>query len=231
MTVPPALTVDAGPVLSVWAGEVVYEDAWRWQRRIAEARLAREIGDVLLSLTHDRVYTAGRHANVAANVLGTTGIRVVEVDRGGDVTYHGPGQLVVYPVLRLADRKAARPLVTALETALVRTLASYGVDAAPDPGRPGVWVGRDKVAAIGLRIDRGVTTHGLALNVKPALEDYAGLIPCGIVDGGVTSLARLGVVTTVAEARRRLVGHLAHALGRSLQPATPADLGLVAVAG
>lgn len=227
----PALTRDRGPLLSVWAGEVVYEAALHWQGLLAEARRADEIGDVLLALTHDRVYTAGRHADVATNVLGTTGIRVVQVDRGGDVTYHGPGQLVVYPVLRLADRSAARPLVTALETALVRTLASYGIEGAPDPARPGVWVGRDKVAAIGLRIDRGVSTHGLALNVDPALEDFAGLVPCGITDGGVTSLARLGVVTTLDDARRRLVAHLADVLGRPLQPAGPADLGLVAVAG
>ncbi len=230
MTAAPALTRDRGPVLSVWAGEVVYEDAWRWQRLLAEARRADEIGDVLLALTHDRVYTAGRHADVATNVLGTTGIRVVHVDRGGDVTYHGPGQLVVYPVLRLAEQKAARPLVTALEAALVRTLASYGLDGTPDPVRPGVWVGGDKVAAIGLRIDRGVSTHGLALNVDPALEDFAGLVPCGIVDGGVTSLARLGVATSVEEARRRLVSHLADVLDRPLQPAGTADLGLVAVA-
>ncbi len=213
-------------MLSVWAGEVVYEEALRWQRLLASARAEDAIDDVLLTLTHDRVYTAGRRADVAAHVLGTRDIRVVRTDRGGDVTYHGPGQLVAYPILRLAGSRSVRPYVTALEEAVVRTAASFGIRSAADPRRPGVWVGDDKLAAVGVRVEHGVTHHGLALNVTTDLDDFAGLIPCGIRDGGVCSLRSLGVDTTVEQVRRRLVAALADTLGRPLQPATPADLGL-----
>lgn len=218
------------PAYAVWAGEVRYEQALRWQDLLAKARRADAIDDVLLALTHDRVYTAGRRADVAANVLGTTDIRVVRTDRGGDVTYHGPGQLVVYPVLRLAEARAVRPYVTALEEAVVRTAASYGITAARDPRRPGVWVRDDKLAAIGVRVRGGVTTHGLALNVAPDLADFGGIVACGITDGGVTSLAALGVETTLEQVRLRLLGHLGETLGLALHAASPADLGLTAVA-
>ena len=212
-------------LLSVWAGEVVYEEALRWQLLLAAARSADAIDDVLLTLTHDRVYTAPRHADLAANVLGTRDIRLVPTDRGGDVTYHGPGQLVAYPILRLASSKAVRPYVSALEEAVVRTAAALGVDAVPDPRRPGVWVGDDKLAAVGVRIERGVTRHGLALNVTTDLDDFAGLIPCGIRDGGVCSLASLGVDTDVEQVRRRLVAALGDTLQRTIATASPADLG------
>jgi lipoate-protein ligase B len=217
-------------MLAVWAGEVIYEEALRWQRLLASARAAGEIDDVLLSLTHDRVYTAGRRADVAANVLGTRDIRVVPTDRGGDVTYHGPGQLVVYPILKLGNSRGVRPYVTALEEAIVRTAASFGVAAAPDRRRPGVWVGDDKLAAIGVRVEHGVTRHGLAFNVSTDLDDFTGLVPCGITDGGVCSLRSLGVDTDVEEVRRRLVAHLGDTLRRPLQPARPADLGLMPAA-
>ncbi len=208
----------------------MYEEALRWQGLLAAARADEEIDDVLLTLTHDRVYTAGRRADVARNVLGTRDIRVVSTDRGGDVTYHGPGQLVAYPIVKLADSKAVRPYVRALEEACVRTAASFGVTAAPDPHRPGVWVADQKLAAVGVRISDRVTRHGLAFNVTTDLDDFAGLVPCGIVDGGVCSLSSLGVDTTIEEVRRRLVAHLGDTLGRTIQPASPADLGLVATA-
>jgi lipoyl(octanoyl) transferase len=206
-----------GTLLAVDCGEVIYEEALRWQGLLAAARRDDAIPDVLLTLTHDRVYTAGRRADVARNVLGQSDIRVVETDRGGDVTYHGPGQLVAYPIVKLDHPKAARPFVDALVQACVRTAAEYGIAAAPDPARPGVWVGDDKLAAIGVRIDRGVTSHGLAFNVTTDLTDFAGLIPCGLADAGVCSLASLGVDTTVADVRARLVAHLAYALGRRAQ--------------
>jgi lipoate-protein ligase B len=218
-------------MLSVWCGEVVYEEALRWQRDLAAARLADQIDDVLLTLTHDAVYTAGRHADLAHTVLRDAGIRVVPIDRGGDVTYHGPGQLVAYPIVKLADSKAIRPYVEALVEACARTARSYGLDARPDPARPGVWVGADKIAAVGVRVEHKVTTHGLAFNVAPDLREFsAGIIPCGITDGGVTSLAALGITTTMEQVRRRLVQHLADTLDRPLQPASPADLGLVSAA-
>jgi len=214
-------------LLSVWAGQVVYEEALRWQRLLAEARAVDAVDDVLLTLTHDRVYTAGRHADVARNVLGTSGIRLVRTDRGGDVTYHGPGQLVAYPIVKLAHPLAAREHVGALQQACVLTARSYGIDARTDPERPGIWVGEQKLAAVGVRIKEGVATHGLALNVSLDLADFDGLIPCGIPDRGVCSLASLGVDTTVEQARRRLVAHLGTTLGRRLQPARSADLGLI----
>ncbi len=218
-------------MLSVWAGTVVYEEALRWQRLLAAARAQDAVDDVLLTLVHDRVYTAGRRADVAAHVLGTRAIRLVRTDRGGDVTYHGPGQLVAYPVLRLPHARAVRAHVTALEQACIRTAASYGVAAHTHPARPGVWVGGDKLAAVGIRVLPGaVTTHGLAFNVDPDLGDFAGLVPCGLADAGVCSLRSLGVDATVGQVRRRLVAHLGDTLDRPLAPASPADLGLVPLA-
>ena len=218
-------------MLSVWCGEVVYEQALSWQRQLAEARAADDIDDVLLTLTHDPVYTAGRHADLAHNLLGDVGVRVVEVERGGDVTYHGPGQLVAYPVVKLTDSKAARPYVEALVEACVRTARSYGIAARPDHDRPGVWVGTDKLAAVGVRIANRVTTHGLGFNVDPDLTLFqAGIVPCGISDAGVCSLASLGVAADLEQVRRRLVAHLAETLDRPVHPATPADIGLFATA-
>jgi lipoate-protein ligase B len=214
-------------MLAVDCGEVVYEEALRWQRLLVSARAGGDIDDVLLTLTHDPVYTAGRRADVDRNVLGTRSIRVVEVERGGDVTYHGPGQLVAYPITELAHAKAVRPFVEALEEACVRTAASFGLPARPDRQRTGVWVGGDKLAAIGIKVTGRITSHGLAFNVDPDLADFAGIVPCGISDGGVCSLASLGVDTTLGEVRRRLVAHLGDTLGRQVQPANAADLGLV----
>lgn len=210
----------------VWAGSVVYEEALRWQRLLVAARAEDAIDDVLLTLEHDPVYTAGRHANLARNVLGTTDIRVVPIDRGGDVTYHGPGQLVAYPITKLGHAKAVRPYVAALEHACVCTAADYGITAAPDRRRPGVWVGADKLAAVGVRINGGITSHGLAFNVTTDLDDFRGLVPCGITDGGVCSLRSLGVDATVEDVRTRLVRHLAAALDKQLHPASPTDVGL-----
>jgi lipoyl(octanoyl) transferase len=214
------------PLLAVDSGTVVYEEALRWQRLLVRARQDDEIDDVLLTLEHDPVYTAGRHADLARNLLGTTDIRVVEIDRGGDVTYHGPGQLVAYPIMRLADPKAVRPYVEALESACIEVAASYGIGARADRERTGVWVGEEKLVAIGIRVERGVTSHGLAFNVAPDLSHYAGIVPCGIRDAGVCSLASLGVGATVGEVRNRLVPLLADRLRRTPQPARPVDLGL-----
>ncbi len=216
-------------MLSVWCGEVVYEEALRWQRLLAAARADDTIDDVLLTLTHDSVYTAGRHADLATNLLGDVGVRVVPVERGGDLTYHGPGQLVAYPIVKLADSKAVRLYVEALVEACVSTAKSFGVDARGDAERPGVWVGGDKLAAVGVRVSDKVTTHGLAFNVDLDLALFrAGIVPCGIADAGVCSLASLGIATSMSEVRHRLVSFLGELLQRPLQPATPADLGLAA---
>jgi lipoyl(octanoyl) transferase len=208
---------------------VRYGTALVWQRRLADRRRRGAIPDVALALEHDRVYTAGRHADVAAHVLGTTPIPVVRCERGGDVTYHGPGQLVVYPIVRLAP-KSVRAYVSALEEACVRTAGDFGVRAEADPLRTGVWVGDCKLAAIGIRVGQGVAYHGLAFNVTTDLADFAGIVPCGIADAGVCSLASLGVPVTVAEVRDALLPRLAAALGRELSWTQQAEVGVGATA-
>lgn len=210
------------PLLIADAGEVPYARALAWQDALVARRQAGEGEDVLLLLSHPPVYTAGAHADVEANLTGARpDIPVVRIDRGGDLTYHGPGQVVAYPILRLAQRGAAKAHVTALEQALIETAAASGVTTGRREGYPGVWVDGSppqKLAAIGVRITRGVSKHGVALNVDPDMADFDGIIPCGITDGGVTSLARLGVVTTPAEVAGILGDRLARALGREPVP-------------
>lgn len=199
-------------------GEIVYEEALAWQRDLWRRRVDGAVGDVVLTLTHDPVYTAGRHADLTRNLLsGDTSVRLVEVERGGDVTYHGPGQLVAYPIVKLASSKDVRGFVDALLEACRATAAAYGVHAHVDHERPGVWVGSDKLAAVGVRVDRRVTFHGLAFNVDCDLDQFrAGIVPCGIRDGGVCSLASLGVPATVDAVRHELVRQLAAALDREI---------------
>lgn len=208
------------PIQHIACGEVVYEDALAWQRDLWRQRVDDRIGDVLLTLTHDPVYTAGRHADLDRNLVRRdTGVRVVEVERGGDLTYHGPGQLVAYPVLKLPSSKHVRGFVEVLLEACRACAAAYGHEAVVDPDRPGVWVGGDKIAAVGVRVDRHVTFHGLAFNVDCDLAQFtAGIIPCGIQGAGVASLASLGVETTVDEVRRQLVTELSISLGRPIEP-------------
>jgi lipoyl(octanoyl) transferase len=221
----------SSPLLAVDCGRVVYEEALDWQHRLVAARARGDVPDVLLTLEHDPVYTAGRRADVAAHVRGTAGIRVVRIERGGDMTYHGPGQLVAYPIVELEHAKAVRPYVEALAEACVRTAAAFGVDARPEPPpRTGVWVGDRKLAAIGIKVDRRITSHGLAFNVTTALDDFGGIVPCGIPDAGVCSLASLGVDVTIAQVRERLVDHLGDTLGRRVVPAALADVGIVRAA-
>lgn len=213
-------------MIAVDCGRVVYEEAFRWQQRMVAARGADEVDDLLLVCEHDPVYTAGRHADVDAHVLGTTDIRVVPIDRGGDVTYHGPGQVVIYPILQLTGARRVRSYVEALERACIDVAAGYGVHAHAVGGRPGVWVGDDKLAAIGVRVRREATSHGLAFNVDPDLSHYDGIVPCGITDGGVCSLRSLGVDADLATVRAHLVSALSHQLDRPVQWKAPADLGL-----
>jgi lipoyl(octanoyl) transferase len=191
------LLLATGGVLSVeWLGRVPYGPTWDRQNDQATARRERRIGDTLLLLEHDPVYTIGRGGN-AANLLAgpdrlaEMGAEFVRIDRGGDITFHGPGQLVAYPIVELADPLNLRGYVRALEEAVMGTAAAFGVTAGRVEGLPGVWVdGVRKLAAIGVRVKRGVTTHGLALNVSTDLAWFAEMIPCGIVGCQVTSLER-----------------------------------------
>jgi lipoyl(octanoyl) transferase len=184
-----------------WLGRMAYREAWARQRQAVAARALGSVPDTLLLVEHEAVLTLGRHASethviAAPGELAQRGIEVIRVERGGEVTYHGPGQLVAYPIVRLADRGILlRPFVRALELSMVDVAASYGVLAAPRPGYPGAWVEADgaaprKIGALGLRLERGVTYHGIAFNLDPRLEDFGLIEPCGMAGLDVTSIAR-----------------------------------------
>lgn len=190
----------AAPIEPHWLGRIAYRDAWALQRRLVDARAADRIGDQLLLLEHPAVLTLGRtsdpaHIRADGATLARRGIDVVHVERGGEVTYHGPGQLVAYPILALSRRGLMiRPLVRALERALVATCAAHGVTATPRDGHPGCWCGPDdaprKIGALGLRVERGVSYHGIALNVTVDLDDFELIDPCGMPGVESTSIAR-----------------------------------------
>ena len=198
--VPSGSTPDAGPIVASWLGRVDYHEALELQKRLVTDRAEGRVGDQLLLLEHPPVLTLGRTADPAhiradAATLGAWGIEVIRVERGGEVTYHGPGQLVAYPILALSARGLlVRPLVRALEAALVATCAAYGVAAARREGHPGCWCDADgtdprKIGALGLRIERGVSYHGVALNVSVDLDDFDLIDPCGMPGVASTSIA------------------------------------------
>jgi len=211
-------------------GRVGYLDGWRLQEAIASR--VRD-GDVerLLLLEHDPVYTIGRrgtmeHLLVGVDELRDAGASVYRVDRGGDITYHGPGQLVGYPIVRLGERADLVRYVRGLEDALIAVLAGYGIVARAEKGKTGVWVdlrdGRPaKIAAIGVRVSRGVTTHGFALNVSTDLAAFGRMVPCGFMHE-VASLSRLGIEAEPAEVAERVARALAAQLDRELVWSGPA---------
>ena len=186
------------------AGTVPYEEAWGRQRELHAARVAGEGPDTLLLLEHPPVYTAGKRTEPHERPF--DGTPVIDVDRGGKITWHGPGQLVGYPIVRLADPVDVVAHVRRLEAALIEVCGGLGLATERVEGRSGVWVRADgrgpdrKVAAIGVRVARGVTMHGFALNCDPDMSAFSNMIPCGIVDAGATSLTtELGRDVTVAE--------------------------------
>jgi lipoate-protein ligase B len=181
------------------------------QRGLAEARRAEQAPDTILLVEHPHTYTLGRrgtpeHILANAEALRRRNVVVVPIDRGGDITYHGPGQLVAYPILQLSRWGSdISRYVRLLEEVGIRAAASFGVTAERQPGNTGVWVDNDKLVAIGVRVSRWVTTHGLALNVAPDLSYFADIVPCGLYDRGVTSLEQLlGVAPSIDEARAEL---------------------------
>lgn len=184
-----------------WLGRVPYRMAWDRQREIVAARAADRAVDTLLLLEHEPVLTLGRHAKpehvlASADELERRGIEVIRVERGGEVTYHGPGQLVAYPIVRLRERGILlRPFVRALEATMADTAAAYAVAAAARPGYPGIWVDAEgvrprKLGALGLRVEKGITYHGIALNITTRLRDFSLIDPCGMAGLDVTSIAR-----------------------------------------
>ncbi len=212
-------------------GLVEYGEAFRLQRAIAAARGVGALPDVLVALEHPPVLTLGRRAsrtNILApdGLLSREGVAVHQSTRGGDVTYHGPGQLVGYPILALRQLGlGASQYVHTLERVIIDLLREFGIEAGQDPRHVGVWVGEEKVAAIGVAISGGITTHGFALNVDPNLSHFGLINPCGITDKGVTSMARLlGRPVRPSEVRPPLVRHFARLFGLEMVPCPPADL-------
>jgi lipoyl(octanoyl) transferase len=197
-------------------GVMPYADALALQRSLVDERRAGAIGDQLLFVEHPHVLTLGvrgdggrGHILANADVLAAREVEVHETGRGGDVTYHGPGQIVGYPIVDLRpDRCDVHRYVRDLEEVLIRTAADYGIAAGRVEGLTGVWVGAEKLAAIGVRIARWVTSHGFALNVTTDLDYFRLIVPCGIADRGVTSLAQLlGRPVERAEVEDHIVSH------------------------
>jgi lipoyl(octanoyl) transferase len=195
------------------AGVQSYEQAWSMQRELHAARVDGATTDTVLLLEHPSVYTAGKRTRPEERPV--DGTPVVDVDRGGKITWHGPGQLVGYPILRLAEPVDVLAYVRCLEAVLMDVCADVGLETIRVEGRTGVWVAGDaaaperKLAAIGVRVARGVTLHGFALNCNPDLTAYDTIIPCGITDAGVTSLsAELGRPVTIAEVLPIVERHL-----------------------
>lgn len=215
----------AGEPLEVldW-GRVGYVEALQRQGEWVERRLRGEVGDILIFTEHDPVYTVGRrigaerHLLLGEEELRTRGIGVVRTTRGGDITYHGPGQVVGYPILSLEKSRDLHVYLRALESVLIRSVGHYGVKAERREGWTGIWVGRRKIAAIGVAVRRWVSFHGFALNVDVDLAAYNGIVPCGIPanEGEVTSLcAELGAAVDIVSLKERLTVEFRREFGHS----------------
>jgi lipoyl(octanoyl) transferase len=213
-------------------GMTEYDAAWNLQRRIVAARKAGAVPDVLLLCEHPHVITLGRNgklANLRASdhVLRQMGVSFFETDRGGDITYHGPGQLVGYPILNLAEiRRDVAWYMRTLEEAMIRATAEFGISSRRVPGRTGVWVGvpaesateEEKLAAIGVHLSRWVTSHGFAYNVSTDLRYFDLIVPCGIADKRATSLDKLlGRGVEIKEVSSKIAAHLGELFGLDLR--------------
>ncbi len=215
------------PVQIRQLGVLDYQAAWDLQREIADARVAGG-PDTLLLLEHPPVYTAGKRTEAHERPI--DGTPVVDTDRGGKITWHGPGQLVGYPIIGLGEHLDVVNFVRRLEQSLIAVCAEFGLDAGRVDGRSGVWLPADgprparKIAAIGIRVARGVTLHGFALNCDCDLSAYAAIVPCGITDAGVTSLtAELGRRVGVEDVRERVAEAVGDALDGRLPVSVPSQ--------
>jgi len=209
-------------------GPVDYEEAWALQRDLAARRAAGEIPDTLLLLEHPPVYTTGKR-NAGSNLRSPAemlGVPLIVSDRGGDITFHGPGQLIAYAIIDLrAAGLGVVGYVRNLEEVIMRTLHDCGIESGVECGLTGVWVGNEKIAAIGVRVSRPggasgawVTTHGLALNIDVDLACFDRIVPCGLPDRGVTSmLSLLGHAPPVREVTDRLAARFGEIFGREMQ--------------
>ena len=184
-------------------GLVPYEEAWEYQRLLHAQRRASEISDTLILLEHPPVYTFGKNSD-QSNLIDARDAQVIQSDRGGDITWHGPGQLVGYPIINLEDhKKSVSWYMRNLEEVIIQTLHHYDITGERISGMTGVWVGNQKVCAMGVRLSKWVTMHGFALNVRPDMSYFNGMIPCGIKGKGVVSMQELlgHEITTEAVSR------------------------------
>ena len=218
-----SLGMTGRPLVVRRLGRVPYARGLEIQESLVAERQAGRVADQLLLLEHDPVFTLGRNARrenvlLSADALRERGFDVFDTGRGGDVTYHGPGQVVAYPVFDLApDRRDVHRYVRDLEEVMIRTCAGYGIEAGRVPGLTGAWVGQDKIGAIGVRIARWVTSHGFAFNVSTDLSAFDLIVPCGIRGRGVTSLERLlRRPVAVEEVMDRLATHFAAVFEREV---------------
>jgi lipoate-protein ligase B len=210
------------PLALLDLGRAPYEETWRRQLELVAARQRGEIPDTLITVEHDHVITLGRRRDARANVLAAGDVPVLDVERGGDVTYHGPGQLVAYPIVLLGEgERDLHRFLRNLEEAIIRTVGALGIEAGRKEGATGVWVGEKKIASIGIACRKWVTFHGLALNVSTDLAYFHRIVPCGFDAGVMTSLAELGVRASVGDLTLGLAAHVSYALERQLQGAPP----------
>ena len=174
-------------------GQRPYQEVWAYQKEIQAKRIAGEIEDTFLMVEHEPVYTLGKNANENHLLQSRNqSVDVFNIERGGDITFHGPGQLVGYPILDLSNyKKSISWYMRILEQIIIDTVSEFGIEAKRIEGLTGVWVGDEKIAALGVRIRRWVTMHGFSINVNTDLTFYDGIIPCGIFDHGITSMEQL----------------------------------------
>lgn len=202
-------SVSSTPATVDW-GRTRYEAAWRQQEELVAQRIAGTIGDTLVFTEHEAVFTIGLRSGAESNLvwndeqLNREGVEVVKTNRGGDITYHGPGQIVGYPIVSLVPRQDLHAYLRFLEQVLINSVGCIGLAATRREGKTGIWLGKRKVAAIGVAVKRWITYHGFALNVNSNLAHFGGIVPCGIgaQDGTVTSLqAELGHICNLAEVK------------------------------
>jgi lipoyl(octanoyl) transferase len=195
-------------------GIIDYQEAWDLQKEVLEMRVDEKINDAFFLLEHPHTYTLGKVAD-KRNLIGSQDylmqnkISVFDIDRGGDITYHGPGQIVGYPIINLKKWKQdTHKYLRSLEEVIIKTCAEYGLTGIRDPKYTGVWIGDNKIAAIGIKVSRWVTMHGFAFNINTDLDFFSGIIPCGIADKGVTSLKNeLNKLIDISIVKEKLVNN------------------------
>jgi lipoyl(octanoyl) transferase len=203
-------------------GNVDYKEAWDLQKELFEKRYKDELPDILLLLEHNHTYTLGKTADKSnligsKNYLEENNISVYDIDRGGDITYHGPGQIVGYPIISLENwKKDTHKYLRAIEEVIIRTCDEFGIKASRNEKYTGVWVDDKKIAAIGIKVSRWITMHGFAFNINTELKYFSGIIPCGIKDKSVTSLENeLNQKMNLETVKNLLVKHFKEVFGYS----------------